>query len=373
MVISVGAFHRKGGTDIPILDGGTGASVAATALSNLGGLDTTAHDAITHLGAPWNLLDQTNHDALDHTGLTGAGIGVVLDSTTTLAQLNAALVANPIVYLLPGNYPVYSGTLTIPINKALIGLGRGNTAWTGSSSSRVAILSWNTAPNPSINLIGYELSNVVITTNVSSTNTFLQCGNGNNVTIKNVGIDSGNNWNGRVIDVGNRATYMDNVSMTSLGPTASTATVFIGNPTSPYTEHTGSVIRNCVIEYTTKPASVNNRGFWTQGSISFQNCRVENVGGEGFYQQSGGVAALGSLWGCSAHGCGVDGFNDAGGGWRWISVFGCIATSNLGRGFWYASNGANPLAGSLVGNHARANTGPAFTIGTSYISSANTA
>ena len=44
---------RKGGNDtIPIPDGGTGAVDAATALSNLGGLDTPAHAAIDHTGLP---------------------------------------------------------------------------------------------------------------------------------------------------------------------------------------------------------------------------------------------------------------------------------------------------------------------------------
>ena len=44
--------HRRGGPDIPVTDGGTGASAAAAALANLGGLDTAAHAAIDHTGVP---------------------------------------------------------------------------------------------------------------------------------------------------------------------------------------------------------------------------------------------------------------------------------------------------------------------------------
>lgn len=44
--------HRKGGSDVPVSDGGTGASSAGTALSNLGGLDSAAHAAIDHTGLP---------------------------------------------------------------------------------------------------------------------------------------------------------------------------------------------------------------------------------------------------------------------------------------------------------------------------------
>jgi len=42
--------HRKGGPDIPVLDGGTGASNAAAALSALGGIDNAAHALINHAG-----------------------------------------------------------------------------------------------------------------------------------------------------------------------------------------------------------------------------------------------------------------------------------------------------------------------------------
>lgn len=46
MVASLGSFHRKGGTDVPVADGGTGASTAAPALAALG------HGTQSHLGIP---------------------------------------------------------------------------------------------------------------------------------------------------------------------------------------------------------------------------------------------------------------------------------------------------------------------------------
>jgi microcystin-dependent protein len=44
--------HRKGGPDVPVPDGGTGASTASAGLANLGGLDLAAHAAIDHSGIP---------------------------------------------------------------------------------------------------------------------------------------------------------------------------------------------------------------------------------------------------------------------------------------------------------------------------------
>jgi len=42
--------HRKGGPDIPVVDGGTDASDATTGLANLGGLDVSSHALIDHTG-----------------------------------------------------------------------------------------------------------------------------------------------------------------------------------------------------------------------------------------------------------------------------------------------------------------------------------
>jgi hypothetical protein len=51
MVASLGSFHRKT-EDIEIVDGGTGASDAPTAVTNLGALDVPTHNALPHAGLP---------------------------------------------------------------------------------------------------------------------------------------------------------------------------------------------------------------------------------------------------------------------------------------------------------------------------------
>jgi len=42
--------HRKGGPDVPVVDGGTGASSGSAGLSNLGGLDAASHASTDHAG-----------------------------------------------------------------------------------------------------------------------------------------------------------------------------------------------------------------------------------------------------------------------------------------------------------------------------------
>lgn len=44
--------YRRGGTDVPLVDGGTGASSAAAAITNLGALTTALHALIDHTGLP---------------------------------------------------------------------------------------------------------------------------------------------------------------------------------------------------------------------------------------------------------------------------------------------------------------------------------
>lgn len=77
--------HRKGGVDVPVTDGGTGASDAGSALTNLGALDETAHDL------------------LDHTGLPGVGSSspqIIHQSNPNFVLANAS---TPFVYTLPAN------------------------------------------------------------------------------------------------------------------------------------------------------------------------------------------------------------------------------------------------------------------------------
>lgn len=48
VTIEGNAVYRAGGTDVPVTDGGTGASVAATALTNLGGIGAATTDTLTN-------------------------------------------------------------------------------------------------------------------------------------------------------------------------------------------------------------------------------------------------------------------------------------------------------------------------------------
>lgn len=73
--------YRKGGTDVPVTDGGTNASDAAAALANLGGLDTTSHGAEDHTAGPLNLLDTTAHALVNHAGIPGVGLGKLVQFT----------------------------------------------------------------------------------------------------------------------------------------------------------------------------------------------------------------------------------------------------------------------------------------------------
>jgi hypothetical protein len=81
--------HRKGGTDVPVTDGGTGASDGGNALTNLGGLDETAHDA------------------LDHAGLTG--IPPVVATPVVIHQVNPNVSPSPFNFVVPANTLVTDG------------------------------------------------------------------------------------------------------------------------------------------------------------------------------------------------------------------------------------------------------------------------
>jgi hypothetical protein len=70
--------HIKGGSDVPVTDGGTGASDAASGLTNLGGLDSAAHAVVNHAGIPGvGDLTTAAHLTTDHTGIPGIGGGMI--------------------------------------------------------------------------------------------------------------------------------------------------------------------------------------------------------------------------------------------------------------------------------------------------------
>ncbi len=79
MVLSTGQFHQKGGTDVPVLDGGTGASADSTARTNLGVTiyDTATHDAHDHsssAGVPAaEAFTSGVHAGTSHAGIPGVG------------------------------------------------------------------------------------------------------------------------------------------------------------------------------------------------------------------------------------------------------------------------------------------------------------
>ena len=70
--------HIKGGNDIPVADGGTGASTGGAALTNLGGLDSSAHALINHGGIPGvGDLTTAAHSSLNHAGIPGVGRSIL--------------------------------------------------------------------------------------------------------------------------------------------------------------------------------------------------------------------------------------------------------------------------------------------------------
>jgi len=78
--------YTKGGNDVTILDGGTGASDAAGAISNLGALSTADHSTTDHSGIPGvGDLTAASHSALDHTNIPGVKTSFALTDSRNVS------------------------------------------------------------------------------------------------------------------------------------------------------------------------------------------------------------------------------------------------------------------------------------------------
>lgn len=120
--------HVKGGSDVPVTDGGTGGSDASTGLSNLGGLDTAGHAVINHAGIPGvGDLTVAAHSTTDHAGIPGVPS---VASTTARAVQSASSVALPF-----NTFTAITGasiTLTVNGTYRIAFHARGETVITGA-------------------------------------------------------------------------------------------------------------------------------------------------------------------------------------------------------------------------------------------------
>lgn len=110
--------YRRGGSDVPVTDGGTGASSAGSARSNLGAgdLTTAAHGSLDHSAIPGTGLPARSDLILPR----GFGFGQLLPSEAAGAPINGlqglGFLADQIIASIPGS-------ITFPFTAA--GLGHG--------------------------------------------------------------------------------------------------------------------------------------------------------------------------------------------------------------------------------------------------------
>ncbi len=347
MPLQIGVAHEKAGDDVPLTDGGTGASDAVTALGNLG------------------------HGTTDHTGITGVGSDpttTTLTSSATVAQINAALAANDIVYLRPGAYPTYTSALTVPTNKALIGLHGGG----DHPDANGVRLSFNIAAGSAVFMNGYAFKNMIfnVVTGASTGNFFqIGTGAGERIEFHNITVGLTNLWQGIVIEGnGSKLFDMRNVNITEVPQAGSTPVVNLssGGAGGP---NRGQIIENVHIKANSAQAS-GKAGFRLAGSYIVNGCSVIDMGGTGFELQGSAVDgfALISVVGCRAENTGSHGFHDQTGG-GWYTIHGNTANNCTGTGFLFGFGGTGNI-GSVVGNKAAGN-GTNFTLGAGYINSAN--
>ena len=330
MPLQVGRFHEKGGDDVPVTDGGTNASDATNARTNLG---ISVYDAST-LG--------TAHASIDHTGLTGipeTGF-VVLDSTATMSDINTAINTSGVetVYLRPGQYTFTAFTpINIPDGKNLIGLR--TQAGSVSASAQV-----------------YWLMNVSFTSSIINSG-------GSGVTVKNISIHRGSgNWNnGTMLSFSGSSddiTILENIYIRSFNTGSASAGPAVGVSGYCYlrnvivdtcddstlysiqwigsnTNKVMSTIENCSV--IASGSGTGHSAFYIDGEhIMVKNCLAHNNSGYGFRFTNN---FHGMLLSCKATSNGNFGFYQNTVGGEGTSIIFCTAFANQGG---YNTSGVSP-------------------------------
>ncbi len=343
MARSLGQFHQKGGPDVPVLDGGTGASVDSTARTNLG---------IT-------IFDETTHDALDHAGVPGVGdIGItVLDATATETEINAAFTdANVgIVLLLRGVYTI-SGLITIPDGKSLLGAG-GPAESDGSVASNGVRLDFGASGAITMNDHS-RLAYLGIQLTASTGADIIQAGT-NPVVIEHLGIQYNSFNAANAIDIsGFSGSAIRNVNIDASGQTSAVPLIDISGAIDDR-----AIIENCRLR------DGNDDGISVTGAISVFNCQVTGCSGIGINVVS--PSRHGTIRDCYTASNGSHGIfmgtlsTSAVGG-----VFNCFSENNTGDGFNLLGTGATGIGDIAFCKHS-GNTGAGITAAAGWVQTAN--
>jgi hypothetical protein len=125
--------HVKGGTDVPVADGGTGASAGAGALTNLGGLSTASHAALNHAGIPGvGDLTTAAHSALDHSAIPGAGGGRPVSFSVVIPANSLNATGEMLLLYVSGSCGTWTGDLTLNGTALASPVGMVGPNWSGS-------------------------------------------------------------------------------------------------------------------------------------------------------------------------------------------------------------------------------------------------